>query len=296
MLSLQTITVGLSLTGNDVDILRYAAVVARLGVTRELRFVHVVASDGLTDRPFSPAEARDRLESLVSTHFEARDFDLSVSCHVVEGAGAESLANFVTQRDSELILLGRGRQVEPRNSPVHRLATAETCSIWTVPCIAPRRITRILAPVDFSENSADSLSQAAAISCLHGLDECLALKVNVPAIVCASDRPHEDEYGPTRQQFREFLKPVNTHGVDIVTRVIHDALTVPAILSYARQHAVDLIVLSTRGDGPGESDALGAVTSRVLLQSDIPVLAVRHYRGALSPEPSGGLEARPTRV
>ena len=39
----QHLMVGLARTGADADLIRYAAMVARLGTAREVRFVHVNA-------------------------------------------------------------------------------------------------------------------------------------------------------------------------------------------------------------------------------------------------------------
>lgn len=280
MRSFQTITVGLSLTASDVDVLQYAALVARLGVTREVRFVHVAASGRSSELPLGRQDALTRLESLVAGRFDASDCDLRISCQVVEGTRADALVDFVTARDSDLILLGHRQQHRRRNSLAQRLATVAPCSVWTVPRRAPTRITKILAPVDFSEHSADSLSQATAISCLNGIDECLALHVSSPPTVEGSDAADNAARLPQHQHFTQFLKPVNAHGVDIHTRLVHSPQVAPAILNCARQTAADLIVLSTRGAGPGDSSPLGTVASQVLLESDVPVLAVRHYNNA----------------
>jgi nucleotide-binding universal stress UspA family protein len=64
------------------------------------------------------------------------------------------------------------------------------------------------------------------------------------------------------------------HGVDVVTSVVtgHPSR---AILDYAKEHDVDLVVMGTHGRSGIDRYLLGSVTERVVRRADVPVLAVR---------------------
>lgn len=56
----------------------------------------------------------------------------------------------------------------------------------------------------------------------------------------------------------------------VVRGTVHEA-----ILDYADEHDVDLVVMSTRGRTGLDRQLLGSVTERVVRLSDVPVLTVR---------------------
>ncbi|WP_254546296.1 universal stress protein [Halomarina pelagica] len=85
----------------------------------------------------------------------------------------------------------------------------------------------------------------------------------------------------TLEEFREtgeaaldaLVAEAEEMGVDAVPVLEHGLYVHAAIVEYAEDHDVDLIVMGTRGR-EGFEHFLGSTTERVLLASSIPVLAV----------------------
>jgi len=278
MRSFRRITVALSMTATDVDVLRYAAIVARLGITTRLQFVHVKTSP-------SPTTEDDRnrlvvrLRETVHAHFGQPLEGTAVSFQVVGGSRVESLIDTAVEHKSELILLGHRRTRAGRRTLARKLAMTGRCSVWMVPEGAALQLSRVLAPVDFSDHSADGLSQAAAIARLQGLDECLALHVGCAPLRHSSsavDRASGDEQSP----WQMFLETVNAYGVPIETLNESAKNTVGAILEYAHRRSVDLLVISTRGTTRMPDIQLGSTTSQLLMESDLPVLIIQQGNGS----------------
>jgi nucleotide-binding universal stress UspA family protein len=53
-----------------------------------------------------------------------------------------------------------------------------------------------------------------------------------------------------------------------------------AIVDYAKEHAIDLIVMGTHGRGPLGHFILGSVAERVVRLAPCPVLTMHHGEGA----------------
>lgn len=282
MRSFQHVTVGLALTEHDAALLRYAAGVARLGVSTQFDFVHVVTDSQRPRGEFEPAEYLARMQAEVEAHFAVPTDDVAQECHVREGVRIDEMLQFLEDRESHLVLLGHRRLRTGRRSFAQRLAMIGPSSIWLVPEGAPLSFSRILAPIDFSEHSADGLSQAAAVARLLDLDECLALHVFFDHSTIRYDEHLDEVRNREQEAFREFLRPVNRHGVRVVPLFEESTNVAAAILRCAKRHDVDLIVLSTRGRSRAAAILLGSVTAQTMTESPVPVLAVKHYGAQLS--------------
>src|SRR5262245_22499102 len=117
-----------------------------------------------------PAGSAD-LAANVSTLLPAAHFE------VAAGDVLDTILKIAAAHRTDLILVGHATQ-NRRRSLARRLAMQAPCSVWMIPDQHPASVCRILAPIDFSRISADSLNVATAICEATGLDECLALHVS----------------------------------------------------------------------------------------------------------------------
>jgi len=72
-------------------------------------------------------------------------------------------------------------------------------------------------------------------------------------------------------------------GLRVITEVC-DGPVVDTILASIDRFGIDLIVMSTLGDGGGNSLMLGSVADRVLRESKMQVFLVRPNQGAIKPD------------
>ena len=148
--------------------------------------------------------------------------------------------------------------------------------------IKTRFVQKILVPVDFSEPSRAALQYAidladplgASIDVIHAYD--------VPAMASGSlvlttrgvNRPFADwKLQRAKHDVDEFVRTVNA-GVPLTTVVVEGS-PAPAVQQYAKEHAVDLIVIATRGRSQVARVLLGSVADRVVRTAPCPVLTVR---------------------
>jgi nucleotide-binding universal stress UspA family protein len=280
MLRFQRVTVPLSLSPADAGLLEYAAMVARLGTSREFRFVHVVTPGGAATT--ASADLTALLGDLVGKHFGQPADGLAVSSHVVVGSRVDQIVEFSIAHQADLILLGHRKARSGRRSLAQRLAMITPASVWLVPEGSPARIENILAPIDFSEHSADSLSLATAIARLRELESCEAIHVFFDESTIRYDDHIAELRGQEQRVFDEFMADVNTHGVTVEPAFVESSQAANAILTRAARSQSDLIVMSTRGRSRAAAILLGSVTSQVMMESPGPVLAVKHFGAHLN--------------
>ena len=261
----------------DEGLIRYAAMVARMGTANEVRFVHVLPGAG------SPPEVSDHgrmlaaLPAAIEPHFADVPATVRVSYDVLAGPLVDRLLTHIAERQVDLLLVGDRHGPAGRKSLVRRLAMKAPCSVWLVPEGAAPEFRRLIVPIDFSEPSADSLRVATAMAQLHGHTECLALHVYFNTAAITYEEYDQVLRGQEEAAYQQFIAPINCRGVR-VRPLFEEGIQVAHVVSrVAEQHGADLIVMATRGRSRSAAILLGSVTEEMLQMTPVPLLAVKHF-------------------
>lgn len=271
------VTVPLAMTDEDAELLHYAANLARRQIAEQFTFVHVIPPQQQPIQPKQEAAIKQRIRDEVDKYFDTPVEGLTLNSHVMSGASRlDKLIEYTVTANSDLILLGHRKGRSGQRSLGRRLAMITKASVWMIPEGTARDIKRIVAPVDFSKASADSLSQATALAKLHGLSEVTALHVYFDSSTIRYEE-HVDEVKWHEQHvFEEFVASIETHGISIKPEFIESSVPANAILRKAKELEADLIVMSTRGRSNAATILLGSATSQTMMDSPIPIIAVKH--------------------
>jgi len=148
-------------------------------------------------------------------------------------------------------------------------------------------ISKILYPTDFSEHSRVALPLAmdlakhfnAELHCLHVVDIEHEFFLEGGYIV-----PLMTEYPPNRGKLQEAAGAhldqfVAMHMSDLqnsVKKAVVSGRAFAEIIRYARDNAIDLIVMGTHGHSALASMFLGSVAEKVVRKAPCAVLTVRH--------------------
>jgi nucleotide-binding universal stress UspA family protein len=277
----QRLMVGLTCPEADGDLIRYAAMIARLDTTREIRFVHVLPMSGNCPIPADYESARARVESAVQPHCADTSGTLQVTCDVLTGPLTDRLLTHVAESHVDLLFVGEHRGPADQRALVRRLAMKAPCSVWFVPDGCRASFHRLLVPIDFSDHSAESLRVAASMARLQGRGECLALHVYFNEAAITYEEYDLVLRGQEEHAYRKFVAPVNCQGVK-VRPVFEEGPRVSHVIGQvaAEQHA-DLIVMGTRGRSRSAAILLGSVTEDVIRETRWPLLAVKHFGARL---------------
>ena len=265
------------------------AVVAAYGLARErdleVRLVHASGFAGLLERLSREDldEARtktvERLaERLVAAGFEAPQVEAQLE--TVDGPAARVLVQAAESHAAALIVLGRHQGLGAVGDTVRAVLAHAPCPVL-VQGAEPRPITRILAAVDLSPESQLVLAAArgealargpeASLCVLHcfvrpDLGYVFGYPVPMPQSVVEGARE------TAQREFADEVRAFDWRGVEPTLEFVEAS---PAAELLNRAEATDLIVLGTHGRTGLSFSVLGGVASRVLHESEVPVLAVR---------------------
>jgi sulfate permease, SulP family len=280
MKSLERMVVGLTAAETDAELVGYAFMLAKHGIVTQLDFVHVVSSQHANDNPGRVDEARQAIESTVGQQQANLPVAPKITFNILVGTREDQLCAYLEEKEIGVILLGHHfTRSSGKRALARRLAMVSPASVWIVPENSPPRINKIMAPVDFSSHSADSLSMATGISQKVGLQQCDGLHVFYDPSVFRFDDQDTIKRGEEVVAFEQFMRPLNTHDIAVERLVEEGSNVARTALRIAKERGHDLIVLSTRGRSRAASVLLGSETSQLIMESHVPVLAVKH-RGA----------------
>lgn len=142
-------------------------------------------------------------------------------------------------------------------------------------------IHKILAPTDFSQHSNKALGYARTLAEQWGAELHL-LNVIEPTVF-----PTEGGLAPmglmnldneltdvAQHSMEELCKHPELAGVKIVTATVHGRAS-SAIIDYAAEHGIDLVVIATHGRTGLEHLIFGSTAERVIRECPCPVLTIR---------------------
>ncbi len=142
----------------------------------------------------------------------------------------------------------------------------------------------ILVPLDGSELAEVALDHAFTLAKLT-LAEVTLLRVLRPIPdVIKLDEHHaiyvDEQWTINLRRANKYLERVRDRVKDesfLVETAVETGRSAETIITYASDHAIDLIVMATHGRGGFERLVYGSVADKVLRGADHPVLLVRSY-------------------
>jgi nucleotide-binding universal stress UspA family protein len=146
------------------------------------------------------------------------------------------------------------------------------------------KLERILFPSDFSELSLHALAYArsfaeayrAELHVIHVVDEAYQYWMALgPNSLPVGPTP-EELVAASREEIEKFVKEHLGESAARTKTAVLLGRPFMEIIRYARQNAIDLIVLGTHGRSGLKYALLGSVAEKVVRKSPCPVLTIRH--------------------
>lgn len=145
-------------------------------------------------------------------------------------------------------------------------------------------VQRILFPTDFSDHSKAAETTAcqladlfgAELHVLHVLHDLFLTMPQTAAALLIPPQALEDVIQSAESEIQKV--PAGWSGRHAVVRAVRIGSVYETIVQYARDNAVDLIVIGTHGRTGLRHVLLGSVAERVVRHADCSVLAVRSER------------------
>ena len=170
--------------------------------------------------------------------------------------------------------------------------------------IAP---ARILVPTDFGPTSGLALRYGrelarnfgSSLHVLHAISDLVTLNTLPPTYVTdIAGLQREREVAARKRLDDELASGPGKAGIKTTTVVMMSATPAAAIVSYADEQRIDLIVMGTHGRGAVAHLLLGSVAEKVVRTAHCPVLTVRQperdWRGL--PAATASRQRKPVRA
>lgn len=267
--------VALANDDTDAGLIAYAARVAAIHPPAVVDFIHVV--------PAQPqgGNLSQSLKERVDQHFVGVPGSPKVYCDVRHGPLLDQLLLGVAEHQSDVLFVGHRRAQPGRRALARRLAMKAPCSVWLVPEGSRPGFQRLLVPIDFSDHSADALRVATALAGRVPNADCLALHVYFNEARVSYPEYDQVLRGQESEAFRKFIANVDNAGVSVTPQFVEESTVAPAIHRIAEEQGADLIVMATRGRSRSAAVLLGSATEDALIETRLPLLAVKHFGARL---------------
>ncbi len=145
-------------------------------------------------------------------------------------------------------------------------------------------VKHILVPTDFGEASDAALMYGrelasrfgATLHVVHVAENLYVQAFGADSYVAMTPKLQADLEESARAMLDDLLVDSDGSGPATVRALLTSSTPPHAIVEYARDHHIDLIVMGTHGRGPLAHLLMGSVAEQVVRTAPCPVLTVRH--------------------
>jgi nucleotide-binding universal stress UspA family protein len=145
-------------------------------------------------------------------------------------------------------------------------------------------LKKVLVATDFSEPSEAALAYGrelartfgASLTAVHVVDNILTRAYGSDGIVLADPELQREIEAGAQRQLDAMLFDEDRKALGAIGLVVTSNSPSAAIVTYARDAAIDLLVMGTHGRGAIAHLLMGSVAERVVRTAPCPVLTVRH--------------------
>jgi nucleotide-binding universal stress UspA family protein len=153
----------------------------------------------------------------------------------------------------------------------------------------PRKVDRMLVPIDFSDYAATALEHARELAAVYDAALLLYFVAEEHTVAVFSDagvpsistlKADPEIVGRAGEALQQLYSSTGGPETEVSFHVGHG---VPgrSILEFARDQSVDLIVMATHGLTGHQPFALGSVTERVVRRTDRPIFVLKAFGNSL---------------
>ena len=145
-------------------------------------------------------------------------------------------------------------------------------------------LNKILVATDFGEAAAAALAYGlelartfnARLEVLHVVENVLTRGFGAEGYVAAYPELQQEVEDAAERQLTAALSDEDRRVLRATTTMLKSNSPAFAIVGYAKEHDVDLIIMGTHGRGAFAHMLMGSVAERVVRTAPCPVLTVRH--------------------
>lgn len=276
--------VGLNLTDQDNSVIQAAGEITRLSQSEKVYFMYITEHSDLPEEISekysdllgpSAEDALNIMRGKVDKYYQGAS-ETTKACEVVEGKQVDTLLQQISQRNIDLVVVGRKRWEKVSGHVAEHLARKAPCSVLIIPEGNNLVLKNILVGTDFSAHSKEAMDTATAFALNTGLAKITCLHI----IQYQSPDNYYDKFlellkKVARADLDKFLDQINLQGINVSSIIKVDHNAARAIRDFLWQHKIDLLIVGARGRTAAAAVLLGSVTENLIRMTNIPLLAVK---------------------
>ncbi len=292
MYKFKKILVGLDLSELDVDLIQYTSLICNIFNPEQVTFMHVIREVILPDEiqekfPDYPGSLDERIhEELQGKIDENFNYDAptKITIEIKEGKPADKILTWTGIKETDLLIMGSKRSLKGEGVLPGKMVKLLHCSVLLVPEKTPLKISKILIPTDFSQNSQMAMEQAQSINKAIDVEIICHHSYSVPSGYHLSGKSYEEfaeiMKGHAQKEFGEFLKACNIKNTINCHFTLDDHLhhdPAEQAFQLANDKEADLIIIGSRGRKSSlVGIILGSVAEKMArYDKSIPLLIVK---------------------
>lgn len=272
MLNLDNLLVCLDGTNLDDNLLKYASMMVGFFENTKTTFIHVAETN--TD-----TSMHHQLKDKVDQYFKV---DCEKEVVIIQGTGAQNILGWEGLKEIDLIVLGIKPRAISTGAGATKVLNGSLCSVMLVPVTDKFEVSKVLVPLDFSENSLRSLNTALKIKQSKKIEIFLQHVYFVPTGYSSTGKTYEefaDIMLKNKQKEYEMFKKQNEldeSQYEVIFTLDNDQKPSDNIYEMAQEKSADLIIIASRGRSKAASMLLGSTAvSLVHYDEDVPCLVVK---------------------
>ncbi len=224
------------------------------------------------------------VQEKVINEFGSGDKGKELIVEVLEGTPYQKILQWTSLKQVELLITGHKKKSEGSGLTARRIARHTYCNVLFVTENANPTISRILVPLDYSQDSAKALRTALYFK--SRVPEVEIVAVNVVRFLPTDyyfGLDHNPVYrkafiNETKKGYKTFLDKYNFPEEDIQIVFLEDSFNNIArhLNEYTNEENFDLVIMGAQGHSAFHNFLYGSVTERFVdLCDETPVLVVR---------------------
>ena len=288
--------IALDLSEMDDQLLNYSKLFARLLALDKLTFIHVIPNFyfqepsneatvvGGTDAMKIEQRVKSLIRKRVHQKFPNKDEELELIIETLEGSPYKRIIDWTKKNEVDLLITGRKKKSEGSGLTARRIAQRTDCHVLFVPEKAKNMPSKVMVPIDFSENSAHALK--AALNLKYVIPELEIVAVNVIEMLpndyylgFAQNPVYRDNFlARHHRAYETFIEKYKIKNEHIRIAFLENKQRNAAyeLKDYAQDNGFDLVMMGAKGHSVFENFLYGSITERFVdFCCDIPVFVVR---------------------
>jgi len=256
---------------------------------KELHFIHIASSVGLTDKVGTQnrleegiEKIKNELQAKIENNLPGKVFSLTL----LQGNPGKHLISISKEINPDLLVLGRKAVSGAEGVKPEELVAVANCSTLLLPGYLNYSFNSILAAVDFSEISIAALKAAIKISDKADAQLQVQHVCTIPSDFRRTGKSYEEYAEKLKimadREATEFLNHFNLKPGILYTYADKNE-TADSIAAFAKNNKADLLIMGSKGRTNAAAVFMGSIAEKTAkLLNDIPLMVVKEKNANLN--------------